>query len=115
MCGRPAPGYDELPERAFESVPLWGIVVVFLYAMRRVDCPRCGVKVEKVPWANGKSPLTRSFSLFLAIRAKRLSWSEVARIFGTTWNRVFDAVRSVAEYGLAHRDLSGVTAIGIDE
>jgi hypothetical protein len=22
--------------------------------MRRVDCPRCGVKVESVPWAQGK-------------------------------------------------------------
>ena len=31
-------------------VPLWGIAVFFLYAMRRVDCPRCGVKVERIPW-----------------------------------------------------------------
>ncbi|MBN1422559.1 MAG: ISL3 family transposase [Planctomycetes bacterium] len=114
-CGKPAPGYDRLPERAFEYVPLWGIMVIFLYAMRRVDCPTCGVRVERVPWANGKSPLTRSFSLFLATWAKRLSWSEVAAVFGTTWNRVYDAVPSVVEYGLAHRNMSRVTAIGVDE
>ncbi len=114
-CGKPAPGYDRLPERTFEYVPLWGVMVMFLYAMRRVECPRCGVRVEKVPWASGKSPLTRSFSLFLASWGKRLSWSEVASIFGTTWNRVYDAVRFVVEYGLAHRNMSGVTAIGVDE
>ena len=26
----------------------------FVYAMRRVDCPTCGVTVERVPWAEGK-------------------------------------------------------------
>lgn len=28
-------------ERAFDYVPLWGIGVVLLYAMRRVECPLC--------------------------------------------------------------------------
>ena len=52
-CGIPGPGYDTLPVRRFEFVPLWGIAVFFLYAMRRVDCTRCGVKVERIPWAEG--------------------------------------------------------------
>ncbi|MDF1579143.1 MAG: ISL3 family transposase, partial [Desulfuromonadales bacterium] len=45
VCGNPGPGYDTLVVRRFEFVPLWGIAVFFLYAMRRVDCPRCGIKV----------------------------------------------------------------------
>jgi len=52
--GRHGPGYDTLDERRFEFVPLWAIPVFFLYRMRRVHCPRCGVKVEKVPWADGE-------------------------------------------------------------
>src|ERR1022692_4450015 len=28
---RPAPGYDHLPERRFEFIPFWGILVFFLY------------------------------------------------------------------------------------
>jgi len=40
------PCYDTLKPRRFEFVPLWGIPVFFEYAMRRVDCPRCGVSVE---------------------------------------------------------------------
>ena len=35
-CSLPGPGYDTLPVRRFEFVPLWGIAVFFLYAMRRV-------------------------------------------------------------------------------
>ncbi len=53
-CQQPAPGYDRLTERRFEFVPLWGIRVFLLYKMRRVECKTCGVKVEQVPWAEGK-------------------------------------------------------------
>ncbi|WP_422444007.1 transposase [Endozoicomonas sp. ALB091] len=53
-CQQPAPGYDRLAERRFEFVPLWGIRVFLLYKMRRVECKTCGVKVEQVPWAEGK-------------------------------------------------------------
>lgn len=114
-CGKPAPSYDRLEERRFRYVPLWGIAVMLVYAMRRVDCPRCGVKVEQVPWATGKSPVTRSLALFLADWAKLLSWQEVGRRFDVGWHRVFDAVRYVVEWGLEHRDVSGITAIGVDE
>jgi len=114
-CGQKSSTYDHLPERRFRYVPLWGIAVVFVYAMRRVDCLRCGVTVEQVPWAAGKSPVTRSLALFLADWAKLLSWQDVARRFCVNWHQVFDSVRYVVAWGLAHRDLSGVTALGIDE
>jgi transposase len=114
-CGHPAPGYDRLAKRRFEYVPLWGIAVFFLYAMRRVDCPQCGVKVERVPWAEGKSRLTTSYRWFLARWAKRLSWQEVARVFGTTWEHVFRSVKYAVSWGLKHRDFEGIEAIGVDE
>lgn len=114
-CGVPGPGYDTLPVRRFEFVPLWGIAVFFLYAMRRVGCPRCGVKVERVPWAEGKNHLTTTYAWFLARWAKRLSWKECADAFETTWDNVFRAVKMAVAWGLAHRNLDDVTAIGIDE
>ena len=54
-CGKASPGYDHLPTRRIEFVPLWQIAVYFMYAMRRVDCPTCGVKVEHVPRCDGKN------------------------------------------------------------
>lgn len=114
-CGRPRPGYDRLPARRFESVPLWQIAVVFVYAMRRVECPTCGIVVERVPWCDGKHTLTTSYRWFLATWARRLSWREVASIFNTSWDSVCRSVEHAVEWGLKHRDLSGVTAIGIDE
>jgi hypothetical protein len=58
-CHLPAPGYDQLAERRFEFIPLWGFLVFLLYTMRRVNCRRCGiVAVEEVPWGDGKRTLT---------------------------------------------------------
>jgi transposase len=114
-CGRPGPGYDRLPERRFEFVPLWQIAVFFVYAMRRVDCPRCGVTVEQVPWAEGKCTLTTTYRWFLARWGKRLAWKEVGRIFRVSWEDVFRSVKYAVSWGLAHRDLSGIEAIGVDE
>ena len=114
-CGRAGPGYDRLPERRFEFVPLWQIAVFFVYSMRRVDCPRCGVTVEQVPWAEGKCTMTTTFRWFLARWAKRLSWQEVAGIFRVSWEDVFRSVKHAVSWGLAHRDLSGIEAIGVDE
>lgn len=114
-CGQRGSTYDHLPERRFAYVPLWGIAVMLVYAMRRVNCVRCGVKVEIVPWCAGKTPITWSFAIFLADWAKVLSWQDVARRFRVNWQQVYDSVRFVVQWGLIHRDLSDVTALGIDE
>src|SRR5437764_488136 len=114
-CHKPAPGYDQLPERRFEFIPFWGFFVFLLYAMRRVDCRRCGVVVEEVPWGDGKRTLTRAYMLFLARWARRLSWKETAEAFRTSWEKVFDAVEHVVTWGLEHRVLGQIDAIGVDE
>jgi transposase len=117
VCGKPGPGYDRLAVREFDFVPLWGIAVTLLYALRRIDCKQCGVKVERVPWCEpaSKSPMTTAFKVFLSRWAKLLSWRQVSVSFGVSWDSVYRAVAEVVAYGLAHRDLSGIQAIGVDE
>ena len=115
-CGRLRSTYDTArTPRFFEFVPLWGFPVSFAYRMRRVQCRACGVVVEKVPWSTGKQHLTDIYRCFLAAWAKKLSWKEVARSFRTSWDNVYHAVQFVVEYGLAHRPLDPVTALGVDE
>jgi transposase len=104
-----------LAARRFEFVPVWGMAVYFVYRMRRVDCRRCGVKVEKVPWGHGRSRLTTTYRWFLASWAKRLSWQEVADVFHTSWQSVFRSVRMAVAWGMLHRKWGRIQAIGIDE
>ena len=115
QCHEPASGYDQMPQRGFEFIPIWGFAVVLLYCMRRVDCRRCGVKVEEVPWGSGKHQLTKAYMLYLAHWARKLSWKETARSFHTSWEKVHQAVSYVVQWGLAHRQLGPIRAIGVDE
>jgi transposase len=104
-----------LAPRHFTFVPFWGLAVLFVYAMRRVDCQRCGVTVETVPWAAGKTQSTHAFVWFVASWAKVLSWTEVARRFRSSWDTVFRCVEHAVRWGLEHRSLDGIRSIGVDE
>ena len=114
-CGCKGPGYDTLNERQWKHVPLWGIPVTLVYAPRRIQCPHCGIKVEEIPWTQGKSPLSLPLSMVLATWAKIVAWKVVGQLFGFHWNTVRKAVKDVVEYGLKHRDLDNLLYIGIDE
>jgi transposase len=114
-CWRKASRYDTLAPRFFTFVPLWGLAVFLVYAMRRVNCRSCGVTVEMVPWAAGKSHRTHAFVWFVASWARVLSWKEVARRFHSSWDSVFRCVKHAVEWGLEHRSLDGIRSIGVDE
>jgi transposase len=114
-CLRHCRGYDRQPVRRWGFVPLWAIAVELVYAPRRVECPRCGVRVEHMPWSRGKRPWSVAMMVFLAGWARRLSWKETARAFGVSWEAVFRSVEWVVQWGLGHRVIGPVEAIGIDE
>jgi len=114
-CGRKARVRDRLKYRYWRHVPLWGIPVSLIYRPCRVACSQCGIKVEAIPWANGKSCLSLPLMVVLATWSKLLAWQVVARLFHVSWSTVRAAVQAAVAYGLAHRDLDGLAIIGVDE
>ena len=115
QCRRPATGYDRLPERRWHFVPLWGVPTYFHYRPRRVACDEHGVVVEHIPWSEGKRPVTCAMMGFLARWGRRLSWRETAQVFQVSWEAVYRSVEWFVQWGLAHRELKGIKAIGVDE
>ncbi|MFN5170200.1 MAG: ISL3 family transposase [Cyclobacteriaceae bacterium] len=114
-CGRKGPTYDTGEARRFQYLPMWGILVFLVYCMRRVNCKRCGVTTEMIPWADGKHRLTTSFRWYLAHWAKKMSWSDVAVSFFTSWNSVYRSIEMAVEWGRQRMDLSGIKSVGVDE
>jgi len=109
------PTYDHRPKRLFPFIPFWGFSAHLTYRPRRIDCPRHGIHVEHLPWADGKSSIYHPLRSFLAHWAILLSWKEVASQFRFSWHHVFESVKSIVDYGLKHRRLEDITAIGVDE
>jgi len=61
-CHLPGSSYDQLAERRFEFIPLWGFFVFLLCTMRRAGCRRCrAVVVEEIPWARICSNTLKTF------------------------------------------------------
>ena len=54
-CGVRCAGYDHLPERRFEFIPLWGFPVFLVYARRRVEYPACGIVAKRSPGQTGST------------------------------------------------------------
>jgi transposase len=115
LCAQPAPTYDRLARREWTHVGAGGLTTRLFYTPRRVSCPAHGVRVEAMPWNEGKRPWTRAMRVFLARWARRLSWRETAAAFGVSWEAVYRSVQWLVAWGLAHRVLAGITALGLDE
>ena len=112
------PGFvhDRFQPRLFQLAPILGLPVFFRYAKRRVQCVGCGkVKVEQVPWAEGKQQATLASAWFLSSWARRLSWKETATVLQASWDRVYRAVQMAVAWGRARIPLESIETIGVVE
>ena len=114
-CNERQPIRDRLKERQWRHVPLWNIPVFIYYRPARVKCTSCGIKVESIPWSNGKSSISFPMILSMATWARKLPMDIVSQMYGVCWNAVYSAVKQVVEFGLKCRDISQTVLIGIDE
>jgi transposase len=86
--------------------------------VRRIDCPRCGVVGEQVPWARPGSRFTRAFEdtcAFLARAAPKSAVAELMRVDWATVGRMVERVVDEALEGAGEEWLSGLRLIGVDE
>jgi transposase len=85
------------------------------YDIRRVDCPRCGVKVERVPWAETSSWFTRPFEDHVGYLAQRCDKSTISSMMRVAWDTVGTIIQRVVARVQAGDLLDGLTQIGVDE
>ena len=107
--------YDLCKERTWRDLSMRKLRLRLVYRPRRVDCPRCGVRVEDLPWAEPWARVTTALANAVAVLARELSWQGTARHYGLNWKSVATIVKRAVEYGLRHRRRPPVHDIGIDE
>lgn len=102
-------------ERQWRDLSMRKLPLVLRYCPRRVECPRCGVRVEDFPWAEPWARVTTALANAVAVLARELSWQGTARHYGLNWKSVATIVKRAVEYGLRHRRRPPIHMIGIDE
>jgi transposase len=115
-CGRPVKRTKGRTRRRFwRDLKIRHRSLVLAYAPRRIVCPDCGVRVEKVPWADRWARVTRSLSRAVAELARKTDLSTVAGHYGINWKTVATIIRRVVEWGLARRRKRTLRILGLDE
>lgn len=102
-------------QRQWRDLSMRQAALQLRYRPRRVNCPRCGVRVEEFPWAEPWARVTTALAQAVAVLARELSWQGTARQYGLNWKSVATIVKRAVEYGLRHRKRPPVHVIGIDE
>ena len=115
-CGHDCPGYDQAKtHRTWRHLDAAGMKLYLRYRTRRVDCERCGVIVEHLPWANVGVWFTRPFEDHVGYLAQRSDKTTVSNLMRIGWSTVGDIIQRVVERHQRVDPLDGLTHIGVDE
>ena len=108
--------HDVHTARHWRHLNFGGVRVELVYDLRRINCRKCGVLVEKVPWAETPvARFTREFEDQVAYHAKEMSKTAVEKLMGIAWRTVGSIIARVVERMRPQDPLAGLTAIGVDE
>jgi transposase len=80
-----------------------------------VSCPRCGVVVELVPWAENQSWFTYEFEEQVAYLAQRADKTTLSTLMRISWRTVGAIIERVLPRHRSADPLDGLTHIGVDE
>jgi transposase len=114
-CGEIRPGYDHQRDRRWRHLDVAGMQLHLRYDTRRVDCPTCGVKVERVPWAETGSWFTRPFEDHVGYLAQRCDKTTISAEMRVAWDTVGAIIERVVARHRTGDALDGLTQIGVDE
>ena len=81
----------------------------------RVQCPSCGVRQARLPWARPRSGFTLLFEALVVAMASEMPTMAVARIVGEHDTRLWRVVRHYVDEAREGADHSAVRAVGVDE
>ena len=104
-----------LPRREWRDLMIRHLPLVIAYAPRRVVCPDCGIRVERVQWAERWSRVTRSLAGAVAELSRRTDLSTVAGHYEINWKTVASVIRRTVEWGLKQRRQRPLRVLGLDE
>ena len=114
-CGGFAPALHEVTIRRVRDLPILDASTWLEVPRRRVLCPRCGPKLERLSWLGRYSRVTRRLAESVARLCRHLSLKRVAEFFGLHWNTVKAIDKRYLTDKLGAVDLTGVRVIAMDE
>ena len=114
-CQKPAQAVHDCEERWVQDLPLFDTPVELLVHRCRVNCERCGPKLEQLCWLAPYQRVTQRLAMSVARLCRVLPIKHVADYFGLHWDTVKTIDKAHLEATLPPPNLAGLEVIAIDD
>lgn len=114
-CGRLCDKVHDVEERWVRDLPILDAQTHLCVERRRVACPSCGPKVERLPWLEPYARVTNRLAAAVALLCRTLTVKDAAAYFGLGWDAVKAIHKAHLKRTLEPPDLDGIEEIVMDE
>lgn len=84
-CGRRTSRVRDVKDRTWQDLPWAAHPVTVIYAQRRVRCRHCGIRTERIEFADPKARVTRRLQQLIGIDCQSMPTSHAAVRHGVSW------------------------------
>lgn len=114
-CGQRVDSIHDVEVRSVRDLPVLGVATWLSVPRRRVACPRCGPRLERLEWLDRHARMTRRLADSVVRLCQVLSIKHTADFFGLHWSTVKDLDKRALQRTLEPLDLSGIEVLAMDE
>ena len=114
-CGRRVASVHDTTVRVVRDLPILDAETQLVVPRRRLACPRCGPKLERLSWLSPWGRVTVRLGESVARMCQHMAVKHVAQYFHLSWDRVKGIDKRWLRKTLGPVDLSGVEVIAMDE
>lgn len=116
QCDQVLPCYDHAAQRQWRHLDSCQFRTILVAAVPRVKCPRHGVKLVEVPWAEKGSRFTLLFERFaIDVLLATQTVKGAMTILGTGWDQTWNILQRAVRRGQLRKQSKPMPRIGIDE
>ena len=114
-CGRRTWRVRDAKERTWDDLPWASYRVTLVYRQRRVRCRTCGIRTERVGFADPKARVTRRLRQLIGLDCQSMPTSHAAVRHGISWGKARRAERAFLQTWDARRPKRRPRHLGADE
>jgi len=114
-CGGRTGRVRSVRDRTWDDLPWAAHHVTLVYPQRRLVCRHCGVRTERVEFADPKARVTRRFRQLIGLDCQSMPTSHAAVRHGVSWGKARRAELTFLEHWDQTRRRQRPRHIGLDE
>lgn len=114
-CGQRTSFVRSARDRTWDDLPWAAHPVTLVYRQRRVQCRRCGIRTERVEFADAKARVTRRLRQQIGVDCQSMPTSHAAMRHGVSWGKARRAEKAFLAEWDQTRPKRRPRHIGLDE